>query len=140
MSSENDQYRISSGIPQIQTYLELRNAGGLSQFSRAAAAKGLSGTVFGVLLTFQGDIVGMGRIVGDGGCFLQIVDIVVRPEHQGRGQGKRIMAALMDYLVHNAPKTAYVSLIADVPANELYRQFGFLETAPGSVAMYFRVP
>ncbi|MFN7125708.1 MAG: GNAT family N-acetyltransferase, partial [Allorhizobium sp.] len=37
------------------------------------------------------------------------------------------------------PKSAYVSLIADVPANRLYSQFGFDETAPRSVGMARRV-
>ncbi|WP_373454357.1 hypothetical protein [Cereibacter changlensis] len=27
----------------------------------------------------------MGRLIGDGGCFFQIVDIAVDPSHQGQG-------------------------------------------------------
>jgi len=33
----------------------------------------------------------MGRVVGDGGCFHQVVDIAVLPRHQGKEVGKRIM-------------------------------------------------
>lgn len=29
--------------------------------------------------------VGMGRVIGDGGCFFQIVDIAVDPADQGQG-------------------------------------------------------
>lgn len=46
------------------------------------------------------------------------------------------MQHLMDYLDQNAPKSGYVSLIADVPADKLYEQFGFAYTAPRSVGMY----
>lgn len=38
----------------------------------------------------------MGRIIGDGGTAFQIVDVCVHPAHQGRGLGKRIMAALTE--------------------------------------------
>jgi hypothetical protein len=38
-------------------------------------------------------------------------------------------------LRETAPKTAYVSLIADDDAPALYRQFGFEFTAPASVGM-----
>jgi hypothetical protein len=49
--------------------------------------------------------------------------------------GKRIVAALVGWLEANAPTSAYVSLIADGPAKDLYAQFGFEETAPVSVGM-----
>ncbi|MNU94152.1 hypothetical protein D3C71_841070 [compost metagenome] len=49
------------------------------------------------------------------------------------------MTAIMEYVNTMLPKTAYVSLIADVPANKLYEQFGFRETAPRSVGMSYIV-
>ncbi len=135
----HDDFRIEPRVPGIDDYLRLRQASGLSAFSREAAEKGLPHSIFGVCL-MQGDaVVGMGRIIGDGGCFFQVTDIAIMPEHQGRGLGKMIMAALTDYIERQLPKTAYVSLIADVPANRLYQQFGFDETAPRSVGMARRV-
>ncbi len=133
-------YEIVSRHPTVEDYMRLRAAGGLSAFSWDAASVGLKGTRFAALV-MQGDkVVGMGRLIGDGGCFFQIVDIVVEPEHQGRGLGKAIMAALMEYVTTALPSSAYVSLIADVPANKLYEQFGFRETAPNSLGMAFKVP
>ena len=128
-------YRLHPAPPDATSYLALRKAGGLSPFSEVAAATGLEGTWFGVSLIHGTEVVGMGRVVGDGGCFFQIVDIVVVPAHQGRGLGKYIMSGLVDHLKEHAPKSAYVSLIADVPANKLYEQFGFRETAPRSLGM-----
>ena len=129
------EYRVEARIPAVETYLGLRKAAGLSPFSEAAAERGLKGSVFGVSVMLGEETVGMGRIIGDGGCFFQITDIAVKPAHQGRGLGKRIVAALVDHLREVAPASAYVSLIADVPANRLYAQFGFRETAPRSVGM-----
>ena len=49
------------------------------------------------------------------------------------------MQALVDELDRRAPSSAYISLIADGDAHHLYRKFGFIDTAPGSIGMY-RVP
>jgi ribosomal protein S18 acetylase RimI-like enzyme len=133
-----DDYKIAAGVPAVNDYRELRVAAGLSPRSERAAMLGLPNTLFGVVVTLEGVLVGMGRIVGDGGTSYQVVDIAVRPEHQGRGLGKRIMSALMEYL-HTVPERAHVSLIADGPAKHLYAQFGFAETAPASVAMALKV-
>lgn len=128
-------YKVVSRTPTIDEYMQLRAAAGLSAFSAEAAAKGLAGTIFAVVLEQDGRLVGMGRLIGDGGCFFQIVDIAVTPSDQGRGLGKMIMAALMEHVTGQLPATAYVSLIADVPAHKLYAQFGFVETAPRSLGM-----
>jgi ribosomal protein S18 acetylase RimI-like enzyme len=77
----------------------------------------------------------MGRVVGDGALFFQIVDVAVEPEHQGQGLGKKILEALMTELRQRVPAEAYVSLIADGEAHRLYEQFGFELTAPASVGM-----
>ena len=135
MNEQSDLYRLALAPPDVAAYVRLRKAGGLSPFTEEAAARGLKGTLFGVTVLYGEEAVGMGRVIGDGGCFYEIVNIVVAPPHQGRGLGKRIMAALMEYLYANAPKSAEVSLIADVPANKLYEQFGFKETAPASLGM-----
>ena len=105
----------------------------------AAVKKSLANGLHSVVVKCGEEIVGMGRVIGDAGCFYQIVDVVVRPEHQGRGLGKLIMAGLMDYLDRNAEKSAYVSLIADGPAHKLYAQFGFKPTAPVSIGMAYTV-
>lgn len=131
-------YEIVSRFPDVADYRRIRVAAGLLDREQKAAELGLEGTWFGVSVRKGDEIIGMGRIIGDGGCFFQIVDIAVLPEHQGRGLGKRIMKALTDHLTGHAPPSAYVSLIADGEAHRLYAQYGFKLTAPESVGMYRR--
>jgi GNAT superfamily N-acetyltransferase len=131
----HDDYTLIPAPPGVDDYRRLRVAAGLSAKSSDAAARGLSGTLHGVRIERQGRGVGMGRVIGDGGCFYQLVDIAVDPAHQGRGLGKRIVAALVDWLHANAPESAYISLIADGPAHALYAQYGFVPTAPASIGM-----
>ncbi|TCQ80222.1 acetyltransferase (GNAT) family protein [Ochrobactrum sp. BH3] len=132
-------YSTVARTPSVEEYLHLRAVAGLSSFSEEAAAQGLKGTVFAVVVLHGDAAIGMGRLIGDGGCFFQVVDIAVDPRHRGQGLGKSIMKAIMQYVNAELPDSAYVSLIADVPANKLYEKFGFQETAPRSLGMAYRV-
>lgn len=104
-----------------------------------AAATGLPASWCAVSLRAGGDLVGMGRMVGDGALFLQVVDIAVRPDWQGRGLGRRIMAALMEEARRRAPSGVIVTLLADGEAHRLYEQFGFRLSAPRSQGMLLRL-
>lgn len=129
------EYTLVARIPTITEYGALRRLSGLSEKTQEAAARGLPNTLFAVVIENGGDAMSMGRVTGDGGTAYQLIDIAVLPEHQGKGLGKRIVGALVDWLHANAPKSAYVSLIADGPAKDLYAQFGFEPTAPASIGM-----
>lgn len=119
-----------------EDYLNLRVEAGLSSKSMEAASIGLKNSLFAVTVYYDSTLVAMGRIIGDGGAFFQIVDIAVKPDQQGKGLGKLIMKELMGYLEENTYPGSYVSLIADDPANKLYEQFGFAYTYPDSHGMY----
>lgn len=128
-------YALLAGTPSVDDYRRLRRVAGLSEKTQAAAEAGLPNTWFAVTVRFNGQVVGMGRVIGDGGTAFQIVDIAVEPAHQGKGLGKRIMAALVDHIHANAPASAYVSLIADGDARHLYAKFGFQPVMPESIGM-----
>jgi len=132
-------YEIVARVPSVDDYVRLRRVTKLGERSPEAAAMGLPNTWFGLVVKHGEEVIGMGRVIGDGGCFFQITDIAVDPRHQGRGLGKAIMSALMEHLRAHAPKSAYVSLIADGDACHLYAQFGFEPTAPRSIGMALRI-
>jgi GNAT superfamily N-acetyltransferase len=127
-------YTIHVETPSVDDYLRLRRNAGLTPRSAAAATAGLPHTVAAVVVRHAGAAVGMGRLIGDGLCY-QVVDIAVEPAHQGKGLGKAVMARLMEEARRLAPAEAYVSLIADGKASDLYAQFGFEPTAPASIGM-----
>lgn len=133
------QFELVEEIPAVEEYRSLRVAAGLSPKSPEAARVGLPSSLFAVCVRIDDVLIGMGRIVGDGGCNFEVVDVAVHPEWQRRGIGQQIMASLLDYLTANAPPTAYVSLIADGEAAQLYRKFGFEFTSPASVGMALRI-
>jgi len=106
-------------IPGNQEYRTLRSAAGLSMMTEEGAALGLPASWCSVCVRHEGELIGMGRVVGDGGLFLFVVDIAVAPAWQGQGLGRRIMQALMDEVHARAPVRTMVALIADGTAHAL---------------------
>lgn len=70
--------------------------------------------------------IAMGRLVGDGLYYL-IVDVVVRPECQGRGIGNSIMDKLLAYVEAETPEggRSSVQLIAEKGKEDFYLKKGF---------------
>ena len=129
---------ISNEQIPMKIYQNMRITCGLSPKTDKAAQLGLDNSLFSVMIKKEETIIGMGRIIGDGGCFCQVVDICVLPENQGQGIGKIIMQQISDFITTQLPKSCYVSLIADGDAAFLYEKFGFKDTLPASKGMYFR--
>ena len=126
-------------VPGIEEYQNLRVICGLSPRSLEAASKGLPNSLFSITIRDQDSLIGIGRVVGDGGCNLEVVDIAVHPEFQQRGIGQMIMTRIMAFIENNAPVSAYVSLIADDHSPALYSKYGFELTTPRSVGMALKV-
>jgi len=130
---------LTRDIPGNTEYRALRTAAGLSLMTEEGAAIGLPASWCSVCVRHDGELIGMGRVVGDGGLFLFVVDIAVTPAWQGKGLGRRIMQALMDEVHARAPVRTMVALIADGTAHELYAKFGFKLVAPGAHGMLLRL-
>ncbi|WP_134903084.1 GNAT family N-acetyltransferase [Paenibacillus polymyxa] len=134
------QLRVGYAIPSVEEYRALRKEAGLTQITEEAAAKGLPNSLFSVTLRLGQELIGMGRVSGDGGVFFLITDIAVKPSYQGKGYGRKLMEEIMDYLSREVPAGSFVTLIADKPADRLYAQFGFQLVSPRSEGMYWRQP
>lgn len=131
------QPEIRQELPSVEDYLALRQEAGLSPMSIEGAAVGLPNSAFAVTVYAGELLVGMGRVIGDGGCFFQVTDIAVKPSFQGRGLGKTIMGEIRTFL-DSVPEKAYISLIADGEAAKLYAKYGFVPVMPASQGMFLR--
>lgn len=122
------------GAPSIDEYRRLRLDSGLSPKDERQAAGAVSGSWAFRHVRLDGEAVGMGRVVGDGGWYFLVADMAVRPAHQGRGIGAAILDALLDEIRDRAPG-GYVTLTADPPGRRLYESRGFHDVAPGQTGM-----
>jgi len=127
-------YQVIEKVASVDDFLRLREVSGLSPRPYEAAKRALPNSLFGVQIRVENKVVGMGRVVGDGALNFEIVDVAVEPNCQGKGYGRVIMQSIMDYLDRDAPKGAYITLMADVPA--LYEKFGFEFSRPESEGMF----
>ncbi|MCM7514563.1 GNAT family N-acetyltransferase [Enterobacter hormaechei] len=126
-------YEVINTVPLPEDFCRLRIIAGLTPRPLESAKRALPASCYGVHIVCAGNVVGMGRIVGDGALNFEIVDIAVDPEHQGKGLGREIMQNLMLWFKQHVSAGAYITLIADVPA--LYEKFGFKNVRPESEGM-----
>jgi GNAT superfamily N-acetyltransferase len=133
-----EDYTLRDEAPSVAEFRRLRAAAGMTDRPREAVERGLPSSLFAVTVVHEptGEVVGMGRIVGDDGAVYHVCDMAVHPDHQRRGLGTRVMERLLWYLDETAPPGAYVNLMADVDG--FYEQFGFEETRPASKGMYLQ--
>ncbi|EKE76598.1 GNAT family N-acetyltransferase [Gallaecimonas xiamenensis] len=125
--------RFEEKAPSPQEFCDLRVKAGLSAKSLEAATIALPNSLYGVSVREGSALIAMGRVVGDGACNFEVVDIAVDPAYQGQGLGRAVMAYIDDYLGSVALPGSYVSMIADQPA--FYEKLGYRLVAPASQGM-----
>ncbi|WP_394225148.1 GNAT family N-acetyltransferase [Pseudoalteromonas spongiae] len=116
-------------VPNPEEFCEMRIKAGLSAKSLKAASIALPNSLYGISIRDGKQLIAMGRVVGDGACNFEVVDIAVDPAYQGRGLGREID----NYLASVALEGSYVSMIADEPA--FYEKLGYRLVAPKSQGM-----
>jgi len=130
-------YKIVERLPSVDEYLRLCKAVGWeSVMNFEVANSALSHSLYGVVVTSGEQVVGMGRIIGDGAIFFYIQDIAVDPGHQRSGLGTMILDALLKHLSEAAPEKAFVGLFAAEGSNQFYERYGFRDWSPGMTGMF----
>lgn len=120
-------YTVAPRKPTVEEHRRLsESVGWADAFWWEAVPASLAGSTCGVCVQRDsGELVGMGRVVGDGAFYFYIQDVVVHPEHQGRGLGRAIVEALVGQVRQLAPGHCFVGLFATPAAESLYRNLGW---------------
>ena len=111
--------------PSPKEYILLRELVGWSIPDPAAIEPSLRNSHFCVCARSRGEIVGMARIIGDGGMVFYIQDVIVAPSRQGEGIGKRLMDRTMEWVRHHAVENTIVGLMAAKGKEPFYERYGF---------------
>ena len=118
----------------VKEYNRIRLAVGWKELDEEQARIGLENSAY---LTVAWDDsesrgetkpVGMARVISDGGYMALIVDVMVLPEYQGKGVGRRLMENITEWLdqLTKDGRCIMVNLMA-TPGNEsFYEKFGFV--------------
>ena len=122
-----EEFRFIEEPPAPGEYRRLRLAVGWEDVDEETAAAGLANALYSVVVKRGGETVGCGRVVGDGAVYFYIQDIVVLPELQGQGLGRRLMDHVMDYIRRNARRNSFIGLMAAAGVASFYEPYGFRE-------------
>lgn len=119
-------YTIKENQLNYETYYTLRESVRWNNWSKEQAKNALKNSYYTVVIYDKEKAIGMGRVVGDG-IYFTIVDIVVRPEYQGRKIGTTIMNSILEYIEKNMCEGSRVSvqLLAEVGKEQFYIKQGF---------------
>jgi ribosomal protein S18 acetylase RimI-like enzyme len=129
MAESSDKVAIKPGAPTDQELLvDLYSAVDWTHYAedprRLMAA--IEGADFVVSAMVGDSLVGLARCVSDDVSIVYIQDILVRPEHQGKGVGKSLVRAILERYCHVRQKV----LLTDTRPEQLhfYGSLGFKNT------------
>ena len=129
-------YKVEIRKPTIGEYQTLRASAGWSSIDDERIRAALQKDLYTVCIVHLNELVGMGRVIGDGAIYFYIQDVIVLPEHQGNGVGSIIMKNIERFLGGKAKDNAFVGLMAAEGVSAFYKRFGYLERPPRGPGMF----
>jgi predicted GNAT family N-acyltransferase len=130
-------YELVERTPTVDEYLALRAHVGWNELrDREAVARGLEGSLFAVCVERDGELVGIGRLIGDGGIYAYVQDVIVVEPDRGQGLSRLIMDALVRFLDGTYPEGAFIGLMAARGVAGLYERYGFVRRDDDAPGMY----
>ena len=117
----------SERIPEVDEYNDLRvNSGKGQKIAVDKAYKALHGSLYVVSVYDDSDkLIGLGRVVGDGGVTFAVTDIMVDKQYQLQGVGDGIMTHIEEYIDSVSDADSFVMLVARIPSDHLYMRHRF---------------
>lgn len=116
---------IVERLPEVHEYQALRQTLKLDEVPDEAVARGLKNSLYAVCVVHEGELVGLGRVIGDGGLYFYIQDLMVAPEFRDMGIQQCVMDKIMDFLKETAPENAFFCTKADGTVADFCKQYGF---------------
>ena len=112
----------------VEEYNDLRASVDFITIRPPRAATALANALFKVIARDEnGRVIGMTRVVGDGGYVYFICDVIVRPSYQSRGLGRRLIETTLAWLETQVGEgeTIMVNLMSAMGKEKFYEKLGF---------------
>ena len=132
-----EEIRLIDNILQAEDFIRLRIQAGFVEIPVEHARKALRNGLINVSAIYNGEFVGMGRLVGDGAMYWYLQDIIILPQFQRKGIGAMIVNHLVDYARKNSA-TGKFTTIGGVSAKgkePFYEKMGFVVIPNGIIKM-----
>lgn len=110
-----------------EEYNELRLSVGWRPITERQAEAGLEHTTFLTAVRDENKIIAMGRVIFDFGYTAYLGDVIVRPEYQCQGIGRKIVEILIDKTMDSVCEGERVMFIlgAAKDKEDFYEKLGF---------------
>lgn len=107
-----------------EDYCKLRESVEWLLFSKEQTQKALDNSLYTVIAVDDNQIIGMGRLMGDG-MYYMIADIVVQPNYQKQGIGNKIVNMIIEYVDKATPigGRSSIQLIAEKGKETFYEKW-----------------
>ncbi|UOY07995.1 GNAT family N-acetyltransferase [Muricauda sp. SCSIO 64092] len=128
--------RVEERKFQVTDYQRLRGQTNWDAIADWAVGIALENDLYGVAVFDGPNMVGMGRVIGDGAIYFYVQDIIVHPKYRGQGLGRLIMEHIENYLKRAAVNNSFVGLMAARDSKGFYEKFGFKERGIHSPGMF----
>ncbi len=122
-----EEIRLIDNILQAEDFIRLRIQAGFAEISVEHARRALQNGLINVSVIYNGQLVGMGRLVGDGAMYWYLQEIIILSPFQRKGIGTMIVNHLVDYARENSA-TGEFTTIGGVSAKgkePFYEKIGF---------------
>lgn len=112
-----------------EDYNTLREAVGWGELLSEQAEQSLAGSAYVVSCYDDNKIVGSARVIWDRGYVSYLADVMVVPEYQGMGIGKKIVEMSLTFMKSQLKEGWKIKmvLVSAKGRETFYRQFGFME-------------
>lgn len=115
-------------LPPAEEYNALRRSVEWPVFDSETVDRALANTLFSaVAIGEAGQVIGMGRVLGDNAIYFHIQDVIVRSDCKGQGIGNLLMQALLDYVASRSSLNTNIGLMCSKDREPFYRNFGFID-------------
>ena len=121
--------KIKENINNVEEFNLLYDSVGWGAYDEKISKKALNNTYYSVSIYDDNKIIGYGRLIGDGICFMYIHDVMVMPEYQNKKIGTSIMNKLIEKIetIKKENPGVRVYLGASKGKEGFYKRFGFIE-------------
>jgi len=108
-------------------FADFREKCGWGQISEDVAKTAIANSLVFISTYRKEQLVGFGRVIGDGALNYYVQDLIVEKAWQGQGIGKAILAKLLAEIGKQAVAGATVGLMAASGKEQFYERLGFIK-------------
>lgn len=111
-------FKLFENQLSAEGFLRLKLATGFRNRPITQVEQALENDLLDVVAVANNEVIGMGRLVGDGVMYWYLQEIIVLPEYQGNGIGTSIVNHLLEYIKNNTFEGDFTCVGYHSPSNE----------------------